>query len=288
MAMDNQAESNINQETPLYNIRIVKNHIDYVSKVYPEIDVDEILNYSGISRLQFNDLGYWCNQRQMNRFYDVLVEKTGNKDISKDTGRDLLNSQNIIAQYVLGFRNPVSVTLKAAHIYPKLSRGAKTWGKAVTDHQVELYVQPISGVQEEQYQCDNRIGCIEAIYNFFTCEGLTIRHPECYHKGDKFCKYVATWDKTSNVFKWLRIRNYIILVGILASLLTFFWSFANFVFVFLISTSVSLALVLKVQLLKENNKFISNSANEVNEHKYRSNIQVQIATCEYHSMKYYY
>ncbi|MBW2467242.1 MAG: PAS domain S-box protein [Deltaproteobacteria bacterium] len=250
--MSSQTESNLTEESPLYNIRIVKSHIDYVRKVYPEIDIDEILNYSGITRLQYNDLGYWCNQIQMNRFYEVLVEKTGNKEISKDTGRSLMTSQNIIAQYVLGFRTPISVAMQTAHIYSKLSRGATAWGKIINDRKVELYAEPISGVKEEKYQCDNRIGCIEAIYNFFTCEGLRVQHPECYHHGAKFCRYIVSWDKQSKVFKWLRIRNYIILVGIIFSLLSLLGSFINFILVSLISISVSLALILKVQILKEN------------------------------------
>ena len=92
-----------NEDAPLYNIRIVRTHIDYVNKVYPSISIDDLLNYAGITRLQYNDLGYWCSQGQINKFHEILIKKTGNKEVTRDTGRNLMVSKNIIAQYILGF-----------------------------------------------------------------------------------------------------------------------------------------------------------------------------------------
>ena len=95
---------------PLYNIRILRSYIDYVQNNYPYVDISKILKYSGVSRLQLNDHGFWCNQHQMNRLQEILIKETGNENISRDTGRNLVNSQNIIALYVLGFVNPVNLT----------------------------------------------------------------------------------------------------------------------------------------------------------------------------------
>ena len=250
--MINQTQFGINEDDPLYNIRIVRTHIDYINKNYPFINKDDLLNYAGITRLQYNDLGYWCSQRQINKFHEILVEKTGNKEITKDTGRHLMNSQNIIAQYILGFKNPTSAALQITHIYSKLSRGASTWGKILNKKKVELFVKPNPGVKEKQFQCNYRIGCLEGICQFFKCENLIVQHPECIHKGAKRCRYIVSWGKISDAFKWLRIRNHLIFVGFLSSVLSYFFlPFQYFSLIALLSIFASFALTLKVQKLEK-------------------------------------
>ena len=61
-----------NKDTPLYNIRIIRSYIDFIERHYPHIDVDKILNYAGISRLQYNDYGFWYSQRVVNRFQEII------------------------------------------------------------------------------------------------------------------------------------------------------------------------------------------------------------------------
>ena len=127
-----KVESIINEDTPLYNIQIIRNHIDFINKNFPEINTEYLLSYAGITKLQLNDLGYWCSQKQINKFNEILTKQTGNFDIARETGRYLIDSQNIFAQYLLGFKSPISGTLHVASIYPKLSLGATTWGKKLT------------------------------------------------------------------------------------------------------------------------------------------------------------
>jgi hypothetical protein len=113
-----------NEKKPLYNIRLLRSYIDYVSYNYPNIDIKKILKYAGVTKFQYNDYGYWCNQSQMNRLQEILLKETGNKDISRDTGRNLVNTQNIIALYILGFINPVNLTSQIERVYKKISRAA--------------------------------------------------------------------------------------------------------------------------------------------------------------------
>jgi hypothetical protein len=54
-----------NDDVPLYNIRILKSYIDFVGVNYPKINIDKILKHAGVTKFQYNDYGYWCNQRQM-------------------------------------------------------------------------------------------------------------------------------------------------------------------------------------------------------------------------------
>ena len=142
-------KTDISIDCPLYNIRIIRTHVDYVKKNFPEVNIDSLLDYAGISKLQFNDFGYWCTQRQINKLNEILVKRTGNQDISRNTGRHLLKSQNILAQYVLGFKSPTSVVLESAKIYSKLSLGAEVWGKETGKNKVEFFAKPNPGVNEQ-------------------------------------------------------------------------------------------------------------------------------------------
>ena len=225
---------------PLYNIRLVKSYIDYVSDKYPNIDINKILKYAGLTKFQYNDFGYWCNQSQMNRLQEVLVEETGNKDISRDTGRNLVNTQNIIAMYILGFINPVNLTRQIERVYKKISRAAIIQFKYLGNNRHEIITTPLSGVKEELYQCKNRIGSFEGLFKLFLHEFPKIDHPECYHQGANHCRYVVSWDKFSGILKWLRFRNYSIFGGILISLATLILFPFSY---FLISSSVSFSII---------------------------------------------
>ncbi|MDH3358152.1 MAG: hypothetical protein OEM06_11860, partial [Desulfobacteraceae bacterium] len=98
-----QKKHSFNQDSPIYNIRLLRIYIDYIESNYPNVNIDKILNFTGISRLQLNDFGYWYNQKQANRFHEIIVRKTGNRNIAKDAARQLLTSQNLFAQYLMGF-----------------------------------------------------------------------------------------------------------------------------------------------------------------------------------------
>ena len=74
----------------------------------------------------------------MNRLQEILIKETGNENISRDTGRNLVNSQNIIALYVLGFINPVNLTRQIEKVYKKLSRAVKIKIKYLEKNKFEI------------------------------------------------------------------------------------------------------------------------------------------------------
>ena len=207
-------KDNPSNDNPLYNIRILRSYIDYVKSNYPNIDIDKVLEYSGVSKLQYNDYGYWCNQHQMNRLQEILIKETNNINISRDTGRSLMASQNSIALYIFGFANPVNVIRQIGKIYNKLSRAAIIEINSLKNNKYEFITKPATGVKEELYQCKNRIGSLEGLLKLFLYEYPQIEHPECLHEGAEYCRYIITLDGTSNIFKWIRIRNHTILSGI--------------------------------------------------------------------------
>ena len=254
----NTSEEIFDDEMPLYNIRILRSYIKYVQNNYPEMDIDRILEYAGVTRLQFNDHGYWCSQRQMNRLQKILINETGNEDIARDTGRTLMSSQNILASYVLSFTSPANVTRQMAKIYDKLSRALIIEIKYVDNNNCEFVTLPAPGVKEELYQCKNRIGSFEGLIKLLLNQYPRIEHPECLHQGGKRCRYIISWGKQSNVFKWLRVRNHSIVIGFLFSVLSYFLlSFIYFGLITSFSIAVSLALTFKVQTI-EKNKLIEN------------------------------
>ena len=156
-----------NTDPPLYNIRILKSYIDYIQFNYPNIDIDKLLDYAGVSWLQLNDSGYWCSQSQMNRLQEILIDKTGNENIARDAGRNLMVSQSIITLYILGFTNLGNVIKQIAKIYNKLSRAATIEIKSFGSNIYELVAIPALGVKEEPYQCKNRIGSFEGLLKLF-------------------------------------------------------------------------------------------------------------------------
>ena len=72
----------MNDSTPLYNSRITKIYIQYLSKYYPDIDLDSVLDEAGIARYEIEDPAHWFTQEKQDRLHDILVARTGNPNIA--------------------------------------------------------------------------------------------------------------------------------------------------------------------------------------------------------------
>ena len=233
-------KTTFNQESPIYNIRILRIYIDYIERNYSDVNIDKILNYSGISRLQLNDYGYWYNQNQANRFHEVTVKETGNKNIAKDAARQVMKSQNLFAQYLMGFKNTGAVALGINKIYSKGSIGAKASARKMGKNLYEIVVKTEPGVNEQYFQCQNRIGILEGIFHFFTHEYPELIHRECIHRGCEKCKYIIKIKSPSKLYKWIRIRIHLSIISIISSL--FFYYYLPLQYFLLISLLLILGL----------------------------------------------
>ena len=83
----NQSQIEIGQvpdTSPLYNSRITKTYLEYIKNIYPDLDIDSILEYAGMTRYEVEDQAHWFSQDQADRFQEILVKKTGNPDIAKE------------------------------------------------------------------------------------------------------------------------------------------------------------------------------------------------------------
>ncbi len=199
----------------LYNSRIIRVFLSYIEARYPEVDIEELLKYAGMTNYELADQGHWFSQAQVDRFYDFLLQKTQNPDIAREAGRYAASSQGsgALRQYALGFVNPASAYWMLEKIASNMSRAFTIKTQRIGPEKVEVTVTPKPGVSEKPYQCENRLGMFEALAKLFTHKFASVEHPACLHRGDKVGRYIITWERTpSLVLK--RLRNYLALVSI--------------------------------------------------------------------------
>ncbi len=92
---------------PIYNSRITKTYLEYIKNSYPDLDIDSILEYAGMSRYEVEDQAHWFTQDQIDHFQEILVKKTGNPNIAREAGRYTTSHKGMgpAKQYLLGFMN---------------------------------------------------------------------------------------------------------------------------------------------------------------------------------------
>lgn len=208
---------------PLYNSRIIGIFVALIKKHYPEINIDFVLGYAGITTHDVKEPGLWFTQDQVDRFHEALATKTGNKDIAKEAGQFAASSEGMGAakQYTLGLMSLTALYLSMGKIYAVMSRGADIKTKKIGANKVEIISTPRPGVNEKPYQCKNRIGTFESVARLFTKKFAKVEHPSCYHKGGNSCRYIITWENTPS-YIWKLVRNYSLLLSIFSSLVLLF------------------------------------------------------------------
>lgn len=212
--------------------------MEYSEAHYPNLDIAPTLSYSEMTDYEVRDGGHWFTQRQVDRFTESLVERTGNPRVARDAGRFAASSKGLGAakQYTLGMMSLGAIYLLMGKLYPLLSRGADVKTKKLKSNRVEIISTPRPGVDEKPYQCENRIGTFEAIAKWLTGEFAEIDHPSCFHKGDKYCRYMVSWKKTAS-HSWKLLRNYFFLLTLCFSIgLLFFLPLTTWVSFVLICT----------------------------------------------------
>ena len=209
---------------PLYNSRVISIFLDYIKKYYSDIDIDPILEYAGMPNYAVEDPAHWFTQEQVDRFHEILVEKTGDPNIAREAGRYALSSDVLGAakQYTLGLLSLTSVYLLMEKLYPIMSRGATVKARRLGPNEVEVVSTPKPGVEEKPYQCGNRMGMFESLAKLFTEKFANIEHPSCFHKGDDCCRYIITWEKSPSLIL-KRVRNVSLLLSIMGSVALFFF-----------------------------------------------------------------
>ncbi len=201
-------------EIPLYNSRIMKTYIEYLTKFHPHVDVGLILKEANISMHQLEDGGHWFTQQQHDCFHRVMNEHVSNVNIPREAGRyaPFSKASGLVTQYTLGFITPKAAYMVLEKLYPHLSRALILRSNIIASNKIEIEAIPKPGVAESVYQCENRTGTFEAIAKLFTGKFAHIDHPLCMHKGASFCKYVLSWEETSTI-RWKRYKQFAVGAG---------------------------------------------------------------------------
>ena len=211
-------------DMPLYNSRIINSFILLIKHKYSHVDITELLSYAGMKEYEVADQAHWFRQEQVDRFYEKLLQMTGNPRIAREAGRyaaspDVLGAMR---QYILGQVDAASTFDIITKTTANFTRSAVYQSRTISSNMVEITVTPHEGGQEKQYQCENRIGFFEAIVLIFNHKMTdlqyfpeirhlpTIQHPECMFRGGQVCRYIITWEKT--LFVTLKkVRNAFVL-----------------------------------------------------------------------------
>ncbi len=207
-------------DMPLYNSRIVNSFILLIKHKYSHVDIAELLNYAGMKEYEVADQAHWFRQEQVDRFYEKLLQMTGNPKIAREAGRYAASPEVLGAmrQYILGQVDAASTFDIISKTTANFTRSAIYHSRTISSNMVEITVTPYEGGVEKQYQCENRIGFFEAIVLIFNHKMTdlqyfpeirhlpSIQHPECVFRGGQVCRYLVTWEKTLFIFL-KKIRN---------------------------------------------------------------------------------
>lgn len=207
----------------LYNSRIIQTYLDYIETAFPGLDGRELLDRAGIAVHEVADTGHWFTQQEVDRFHQVLVERTGDADISRKAGRFSASSRGmaLFKQYVAGLLSTETAFLAIGRIHTLFSKAATVEVKRRGRGVMEIIARPGPGVEEKPYQCANRLGMLEALPKVFTDQDAHIEHPRCFHKGDSACHYIVSWHSPASL-KLKHIRNYALLFSAPAVVFVFF------------------------------------------------------------------
>jgi len=216
-------EDQIDKSIPLYSSRIMMTYLEFIKRYYPDIDIDSLLTYAGMTRYEVEDPGHWFNQDQTDRFNEYLVEKTGMPNIARQAGRFTVSSENMGAarQYVLGLITIPSIYAMMGKIGNTMTRGSTFKTRKISANKAEILSIPNPGVKEKPYQCQNRLGTLESLAKLFTTTFAEVEHPSCFHENGDCCQYIVTWPTTESL-SWRRICKYSLLFSLLLLVTAYF------------------------------------------------------------------
>ncbi|QXE89510.1 GAF domain-containing protein [Geomonas subterranea] len=217
-------------EQPLYNSKIIRIFVSLLEKKYPQVDVPELLRYAEITPFELSDEGHWLTQRQVDRFHTRMTQMVGS-DIAREGGRHAASAgaHGMMMKYTFGLIGPANTLLAIGKCSGHFSRSATYDATKLADNKVEITAVPHEGVEEQPYQCENRIGIFEAVVMLFNYEPPEIEHPECIFQGGECCRYIVSWNK--KLYASVRsARNRLLpLALIVYALLQHFWQVGHLV-----------------------------------------------------------
>ncbi len=186
----------------IYNSRIIDYYVRLVTSRYSYVNISELLQFAGMKAYEVADQGHWFTQAQIDRFYEKLVQLTGNENIAREAGRYAASpaALGVMRQYALGLISPANAFDLINKATSNFTRSASYESKKISSNKVEIIVTPHEGVVEKPFQCQNRIGFFESLVVVFGFRLPQIQHSECIFSGGKSCRYIITWERSMSVY----------------------------------------------------------------------------------------
>lgn len=183
------------KEKELYNSNILRTYIELIKSNYNFIDINNLLTSAQINYSDVENTNKWFTQSQMNNFHERLQELTNNEDIAKEAGAFTTAPETLgkLRTKLLKLLNPASAYEKVGELAKTISRSSVYKSKKIASNKVEITVTPNPGTKEEPFQCRNRIGTFQGLFQLFQLKPPQIDHPECMFENGKVCRYVISW-----------------------------------------------------------------------------------------------
>ena len=251
------------EDLPLYNSMIIQNYLEYLRNDYPDLNIEDLLNKAGITFQEIEDRGHWLTQAQVNRFQQFIDEATNNPNVARDAGRSVASpkSSSIFRQIIGSFLSPAIAYWAAEKMASSLSHHLSLQSKSLAHNKIEIVTKVKPDAKEELFQCENRIGMFEAIAKFHTDKYAHVEHPECIHRGDRYCRYIISW-QLSRSLKWEKASFYVAISGLIIVLpFLFFLNFKDWL-IFLFSAALLSTGMLLFSSLVRNKELATNLSDQ--------------------------
>ena len=179
-----------------YSSRIIDAYIKLIKQHYPFVDIADLYSYSGMEEYEVSDQAQWFTQEQVDLFYERAVQLTGNKNLAREAGQFFATFQegNLLKKYLMSIMGPKGAFEQVESVSRWFTNYTEYRVKKLTRNSVEITVYTRGDVKEKPYQCENRIGMLEALPMLFNPKLPKIEHPECRFEGGNFCRYIVTWE----------------------------------------------------------------------------------------------
>jgi signal transduction histidine kinase len=183
-------------EAPLYSARGLNVYIELIKTHYSYVNIDELLKHANMKIEEIKADGHWFNQKQINAFMDYLISHTNRPEIAREAGRYACAPEalGILRSVYQAFGSPLLAFKQLAKLAADVSLSCHYKPLIHASNKIEITVTPYPGVQESKYQCDNRQGYFEGIFQLFEMPFPKIEHPECMFKNHDYCRYIVSWE----------------------------------------------------------------------------------------------
>jgi len=163
------------------------------------------------------DQGHWFTQRHADLFQEKLVQSSGNQAIAREAGRYAATPDALgaLREFLLGLVTPEQLFVVINRAAGNLSRSCHYSSRLLAPGEVELTVSWLEGVRESPYQCENRIGYLEAAFLLFNLDFPQIEHTECLFQGGAVCRYLIRWQpaRDSRLASLRRLSSLLLAAG---------------------------------------------------------------------------